>query len=152
MKKITSITAWIAVFIFVLLAALMLTRTTETVTTINFNDFQKDWINKDITSFTMQDDEMTVDGTLKDGTKFETIVPSERLFQFIGEYPSNGTVQETYVKPPETPAWLTYLPTILLVLMLVGFWFMFMQQSQGGGGGNRNVMNFGKSRAKNGTD
>ena len=148
MKKVSSATAWVAVFIFVLLAALMLNRPTETVTTLNFNDFQKNWMEKNITSFQVEEDAMTVKGTLKDGTKFETVVPSARLFQFIGEFPSDGTVQEIYTKPAEVPMWLQYLPTILLILMLVGFWFMFIQQSQGGGGGNRGVMNFGKSRAK----
>jgi cell division protease FtsH len=148
MKKVSSATAWVAVFIFVLLAAVMLNRTTETITTLNFNDFQKNWTEKNITSFQVAEDAMTVTGTLKDGTKFETVVPSERLFQFISTNPSDGTVQEIYVKPAEVPMWLQYLPTVLLILMLVGFWFMFMQQSQGGGGGNRGVMNFGKSRAK----
>jgi len=148
MKKVSSATAWVAVFIFVLLAALMLNRTTETLTTMNFNDFQKNWINKNITTFQVSEDKMTVTGTLKDGSKFETVVPSERLFQFMTEYPNDGSIQEVYTKPAEVPMWLQYLPTILLILMLVGFWFMFMQQSQGGGGGNRNVMNFGKSRAK----
>ncbi|MHC1719458.1 MAG: ATP-dependent zinc metalloprotease FtsH [Clostridiaceae bacterium] len=148
MKKISSATAWVAVFIFVLLAASMLTRTNETMTIMNFNDFQNNWMNNNVKSFQVGQDEMTVTGTLKDGTKFETVVPSQRLFQFIGEYPKDGQVQETYVKPAAVPMWLQYLPTILLILMLVGFWFMFMQQSQGGGGGNRGVMNFGKSRAK----
>jgi cell division protease FtsH len=148
MKKVSSATAWVAVFIFVLLAAVMLNRTTETITTLNFNDFQKNWVEQNITSFQVAEDAMTVTGTLKDGTKFETVVPSERLFQFISTNPSDGTVQEIYVKPAEVPMWLQYLPTVLLILMLVGFWFMFMQQSQGGGGGNRGVMNFGKSRAK----
>ncbi|HSN59010.1 MAG TPA: ATP-dependent metallopeptidase FtsH/Yme1/Tma family protein, partial [Clostridiaceae bacterium] len=143
MKKVSSATAWVAVFIFVLLAAVMLNRTTETITTLNFNDFQKNWMEQNITSFQVAEDAMTVTGTLKDGTKFETVVPSERLFQFISTNPSDGTVQEIYVKPAEVPMWLQYLPTVLLILMLVGFWFMFMQQSQGGGGGNRGVMNFG---------
>lgn len=148
MKKVSSATAWIAVFIFVLLAALMLNRTTETLTTLNFNDFQKNWIDKNVTSFQVSEDKMTLTGTLKDGTKFETVVPSERLFQFMSVYPNDGSVKEIYTKPAEVPMWLQYLPTVLLILMLVGFWFMFMQQSQGGGGGNRGVMNFGKSRAK----
>jgi len=148
MKKISSATAWVVVFIFVLFAALLLSKTNETSTAMNFNDFQKSWISNNVKSFQVKDDKMTVTGTLKDGTQYETIVPSERLFQFIGENPKNGDVTEIYVKPATAPLLLQYLPTILLVLMLVGFGFMFMQQSQGGGGGNRGVMNFGKSRAK----
>ncbi|QAT41443.1 ATP-dependent zinc metalloprotease FtsH [Clostridium sp. JN-9] len=147
MKKFSSATAWVIVFVLVILAATMLVRTNQNTSTINFNEFQKNWIDNKVTSIEIREDKMTVDGTLKDGTNFETIVPSERLFQFIGEHPNNGSIKESYAKPASVPAWVTYLPTIILMLMLVAFWFMFMQQSQGGGG-NRNVMNFGKSRAK----
>lgn len=147
MKKFSSATAWVIVFVLVILAALMLVRTNESSTAISFNQFQKYWIDNNIKSFQVREDKMTIDGALKDGTRYETVVPSERLFQFIGDHPKNGDVQEVYVKPATVPMWIQYLPTVLLILMLVAFWFMFMQQSQGGGG-NRNVMNFGKSRAK----
>ncbi|WML36307.1 ATP-dependent zinc metalloprotease FtsH [Clostridium sp. OS1-26] len=147
MKKFSSATAWVIVFVLVILAALMLARTNESATAINFNEFQKNWLENKVTSFEVREDKMTVVGTLKDGQQYETVVPSERLFQFIGEHPKDGSVKEVYVKPAAVPMWVQYLPTVLLILMLVAFWFMFMQQSQGGGG-NRNVMNFGKSRAK----
>ncbi|MEY8001881.1 ATP-dependent zinc metalloprotease FtsH [Clostridium sp. Mt-5] len=147
MKKFSSATAWVIVFILVILAALLLVRTNDNSVSISFNDFQKDWLSNNIKSFQLREDNMTVQGSLKNGTAYETVVPSERLFQFIGEHPKDGEVQETYVKPATMPMWVQYLPTVLVILMLVAFWFMFMQQSQGGGG-NRNVMNFGKSRAK----
>lgn len=147
MKKFSSATAWVIVFVLVILAALMLVRTNEGATAINFNEFQKNWLDNKVMSFEVREDKMTVVGTLKDGKQYETVVPSERLFQFIGEHPKDGSIKEVYVKPAAVPMWVQYLPTVLLILMLVAFWFMFMQQSQGGGG-NRNVMNFGKSRAK----
>lgn len=147
MKKFSSATAWVIVFILVILSALWLVRTNENSTAISFSDFQKYWLSSDIKNFQLREDKMTVQGSLKNGTSYETVVPSERLFQFIGEHPKEGEVQEIYLKPATIPMWVQYLPTILLILMLVAFWFMFMQQSQGGGG-NRNVMNFGKSRAK----
>ncbi|HBC97910.1 MAG TPA: cell division protein FtsH [Clostridium sp.] len=147
MKKFSSATAWVIVFILVILAALLLLRTDNNSVSITFNDFQKDWLNNDIKSFQLREDKMTVQGSLKNGTPYETVVPSERLFQFIGQHPRDGEVQEMYVKPSTMPMWVQYLPTVLVILMLVAFWFMFMQQSQGGGG-NRSVMNFGKSRAK----
>src|SRR3712207_1549377 len=90
---------------------------------------------------------MTVIGNLKNGTQYETVVPFERLNDFIKAHDKNGDVVEKYAPPTRTPMWLNWLPTALVILMFVVFWFMFMQQSQGGGG-NRNVMNFGKSRAK----
>jgi cell division protease FtsH len=147
MKKFSSITAWIIVLIIVIFAALTLVETGRNVTPINFNEFQKQWINKNIDSVKVSEDGMTVTGSYKNGTAYETVVPSQRLFQFMQQYPNNGDVKEIYTKPTTIPLWVQYLPTILLILLLVAFWFMFMQQSQGGGG-NRGVMNFGKSRAK----
>lgn len=147
MKKFSSATAWVIIFVLVILSALMLVRNSENSTAISFNEFQKYWVDNNIKSFQLREDKMTVQGDLKNGTRYETVVPSERLFQFIGDHPKNGDVKEVYVKPATVPMWIQYLPTVLLILMLVAFWFMFMQQSQGGGG-NRNVMNFGKSRAK----
>lgn len=148
MKKISSATAWVTVFILVILAALLLLRTNENTTTINFNDFQKAWIEKKVESINVKQDRMTVTGKMKGGSNFETIVPSDRLFQFISEHPNDGgVIGEVYDRPASVPGWVNYLPTILLMFMIIAFWFMFFQQSQGGGG-NRNVMNFGKSRAK----
>ena len=149
MKKFSSATAWIVVLIVVIFTALALANGGKSANVISFDKFQKNWISNNIKSFEVKEDKMTVDGLLSDNTKYETYVPSERLFQFIGQHAKDGVVSETYVAPARVPMWLSYLPTILLILMLVGFWFMFMQQSQGGGGGgNRGVMNFGKSKAK----
>lgn len=146
MKKYSGITAWIIILIAVIFASLFLVETGRNVNNITFNEFQKQWINNNIESFKVNEDR-TVTGTFKDGTVYETVVPAERLFQFINQYPKNGEVKEIYSKPATIPIWIQYLPTILLILLFVAFWFMFMQQSQGGGG-NRGVMNFGKSRAK----
>ncbi|OFI06562.1 ATP-dependent zinc metalloprotease FtsH [Clostridium acetireducens DSM 10703] len=147
MKKASSATAWVIVFVLVIFAALMLVRTNDNATSINFNDFQRYWINNEIKDFQVKEDKMTVVGTLKDGTQYETVVPLERLIQFINVHDKNGEIKESYVLPAKIPMWLSYMPSILLIFMLIAFWFMFIQQSQGGGG-NRNVMNFGKSRAK----
>jgi cell division protease FtsH len=148
MKKFSSATAWIIVLITVIIAAVALVGTGKTSNNIDFNRFQQYWLADNIKSFEVKEDRMTVDGKLKDGTDFETIVPSDRLNQFLVAHPKDGVVDESYAKPSTMPMWVQYLPSILTILMLVAFWFLFMQQSQGGGGGNRGVMNFGKSRAK----
>lgn len=146
-KKFSSATAWVIIFIFVICASLFLARNNDTATNITFNKFQKHWINNEIKSFEVKEDKMTVSGNLKDGTQYETVVPFERLNQFISTHDKSGDVVEKYALPAKTPMWLNWIPTALIILMFGVFWFMFMQQSQGGGG-NRNVMNFGKSRAK----
>ncbi len=148
MKKFSSATAWIIVFIFVILAALAWSETGKGGNTIAFNEFQKEWKSNNIQSIRVKEDKMTVEGTLEDGKTFITVVPAQRLYQFMSQYPNSGDVKELYDAPSGMPAWLQIIPTILLIVMVLAVWFIFMQQSQSGGGGNRGVMNFGKSRAK----
>ena len=145
MKKRSSIAVW--VIVFVIIAEFMLAKTDQTSTNINFNQFQNDWTNNTIKSFVVKEDQMSVTGTLKNGTTYKTIVPSARLFQFIQDHPKSPNIQETYLKPATIPMWLQFLPNVLLVLMLVGFGFILMKQSKGVGGSG-GVMKFGKSKAK----
>ena len=65
-----------------MIAALSFFKTNQTSTIINFNEFQNDWTNKTIKSFTVQEDKMTVSGTLKNGTTYQTVVPSLLHFYF----------------------------------------------------------------------
>jgi cell division protease FtsH len=147
MKKFSSATAWIIVLIFVIIVAMVISGDRQQANNINFNEFQTKWVEGDIKSIEVKEDRMTVVGELQDGSKFQTIVPSDRLFQFFAKHPNEGNVREVYTRPANIPVWIQYIPSIILILMLVAFWFLFMQQSQGGGG-SRGVMNFGKSRAK----
>ncbi|WP_298842383.1 ATP-dependent zinc metalloprotease FtsH [Clostridium sp.] len=148
MRKISSASIWLVVFVLVIFASLALLNTDKKVDTLSVNQFQDYWVKKQVKSVQVREDK-TVEGQLNNGTNYETTVPLERLMQVMDEHPNNK-VTETYVKPASMPMWLQIIPTLLIILMLVGFWFMYMQQSQGGGGGggNRGVMNFGKSRAK----
>ena len=145
MKKKSSIAVW--AIIFVIIAVFTLSKPDQTSTIINFNQFQINWTNNTIKSFVVEDDQMSVSGTLKNGTTYKTVVPSARLFQFIKDHPKSD-VQETYLKPSGIQLWLQVLPNLLFILMLVGFGFIFMKQSKGAAGGGGGVMKFGKSKAK----
>lgn len=147
MKKISNATIWVVVLIVVVLTALTLTQGNKTNNNITFDVFQKKYIAKEIKSFQVKDDDMTIDGKYADGTSFETVAPVQRLVQFLGENPNKGDVSESYTAPVSVPMWVSWLPSILSILLLVVFWFVFMQQSQGGAGG-KGVMSFGKSKAK----
>ena len=60
-------------------------------------------------------------------------------------------VEYDYRPTPEIPAYLTYIPYILIALLLIGLWIYVMKQtSQGGVGGKMN--GFSKSKAKVITD
>ena len=88
---------------------------------------------------------------LKDGDVINVEIPGyNTLKNDVGDAMqqqiSNGGLKVETPLPYSPPWWLTFLPTIGLLVIFVVFWFMFMQQS--GNGGGRGVMNFGKSKAR----
>ncbi|WP_240671469.1 ATP-dependent zinc metalloprotease FtsH [Gudongella oleilytica] len=93
----------------------------------------------------------TVEGELKDGTKFTAILPEEArptfYHDYVKEMVDNETIKYGAEQIPISPWYIEMLPTLMILLVFGVVWFVFMQQSQGGGGGGR-VMSFGKSKAK----
>ena len=93
---------------------------------------------------------------LKDGNEIAVEIPSESIFlMFATEeikelVKTDSTFKLDTPAPPATPWWLSFLPYLVLGVLLIGFWIFFFKQMQGGGGGK--VMNFGKSRAKSLSD
>lgn len=92
----------------------------------------------------------TINGTLKDGTQFTVMLPeymnNETFYDnYLKEKVENGEISVAARPIPSDPWFITALPTIFLILIIVVFWFTFMQQSQGGGS---RVMSFGKSKAQ----
>ena len=87
-------------------------------------------------------DEITVEGTLKDGTQFKTIVPKDP--DLYSKLVASGA-QVRFELPPEPSWWISLLSNMIPVLIMVALFFYMMQQSQGGG---KQVMQFGKSRAR----
>jgi len=91
MKKISSASIWLIVFVLVIFASLALLETNKNVSTISVDQFQEHWNKKEIKSIQVREDK-TVVGELSDGTQYETIVPLERLLQVMDKNPnpSNG--------------------------------------------------------------
>ncbi len=72
------------------------------------------------------------------------------LYEHCGEQIKKQVEEKTLVlktpQPEVQPWWISMLPSLFLVLLLVGFWIFFIRSSQGGGAGK--AMSFGKSRAR----
>jgi cell division protease FtsH len=87
--------------------------------------------------------ENTVRGTLRDGTRFETVVPAGA--DIVSRLEDRG-VQITARQPEGNSIWAVLLSSWLPFIVIIGVWFFFIRQMQGGGRGG--AMGFGKSRAK----
>jgi len=94
------------------------------------------------------DTENKVTGTLKNGSQFTSNIPrviSDNMGDQIYDLIDSGELKLEGEVSIQNPWYLEMLPTVFLILILVGFWFVFMQNSQGGGS---KVMKFGKSKAR----
>ncbi|HYF81903.1 MAG TPA: ATP-dependent zinc metalloprotease FtsH [Clostridia bacterium] len=89
-------------------------------------------------------DTSIVSGKIANTKRFETIVPTIEFNQLVQDYIERDRLNVKY-EVKTGAAWLSILPSIVLIVIFVVFFFVLTQQSQGGG--NR-VMSFGKSRAK----
>ena len=94
-----------------------------------------------VTSVTIVDN--LVQGVLKDGSRFETVIPNNT--DIVTRLEDRG-VQITAKAPDSSPFWSILLSSWLPFLVIIGVWFFFIRQMQGGGRGG--AMGFGKSRAK----
>ena len=90
-----------------------------------------------------------VAGKYSDGKKFEAVVPSSEFNQQAQDFAERNLLNVRYEIKSGASAWLSILPSIVLIVLFIVFFVVLTQQSQGGG--NR-VMSFGKSRAKLHTD
>jgi cell division protease FtsH len=108
---------------------------------LDYNRFLAQMESGKIVSVTIVDGQ-GVTGTLKDGTNFTTIVPADPdLYTKLVE--SGATVK--FEMPPEPSWWISLLSNMIPVLIMVALFFYMLQQSQGGG---KQVMQFGRSRAR----
>lgn len=88
--------------------------------------------------------EQVVEGVLRDGTRFETIVPVGKMADLSDLLIQKG-VKISASTPPMTPWWIALLPNIITLVIFVGIWLFILNQMQGG---NNRAMSFGKSRAR----
>jgi len=112
--------------------------------------------NSNVQSIVLKADEATVELiTPNKGSRtnvYTVYIPSVDSFtELVTQAWKEGKVKDFRGEKPWTaPWWISILPSLGLVIIIVIFWVFFLQQSQAGGG-NR-VMSFGKSRARINTD
>jgi len=148
-KYFRGISFYLLIFIILVFAVQLLTKNVEETKQMDYTTLIEE-INKDnVESIIIVQNENTAKGRLKDNTAFSLTLPMDAN-TFYEQHLKNAMDEDRIEsvngeQQPQTPFFLSALPTIFMILVFVVFWFVFMQQSQGGG--NR-VMSFGKSRAK----
>ena len=84
---------------------------------------------------------------LKDGSKYLCDLPAQNMIAatYAELLEDENAFEYTYVPLGETPWWVNFLPTIVLVILFILLWVFVFQPTMGG---NNKAFSFGKSRAK----
>ena len=146
MKKYSSATGWIFLMMVIFLSATLLWKNAGVTDEISYSDFQQKWIKEELKSVTIESDKMIVSGKTADDKLFTTYAPSDIVEKLITENPKDA-IKVEFTQPSNSSFWISFIPTILMLVLFFVFFYIMTQQSQGGGG-SRGVMNFGKSKAK----
>lgn len=87
----------------------------------------------------------TYKGKYKDGKEFEVFVSNHSFYEFYLKDLVDSQDLDFVEEPiPPTPWYIQILPTLILLIAMVGIWYVFMTKTQGGGG----MSGFAKSKAK----
>jgi len=122
---------------------------TTDVKELQFSEFVTELQNKNVSSVKITEGTRNYTGSLKDGSRFSAYAPTAYDMALVSEeyiipQSADGLKVES-VKPSSWAGLLSWLPTLLMIGLMIFFWVSFMGR---GGGDGRNVMNFGRSRAR----
>ena len=145
MKKNSSSIIWVILLAVMVVAATTVWQSKGGPENIPYSSFEQKWKDGNIENITVKEDKMLIQGKTSDNKVFVTYAPKEVIGDLIDESPRDD-VRIEFEAPSNSSAWLSIIPTIILVVMVLVALFIMTQQTQGGSG--RGVMNFGKSRAK----
>ena len=139
---------YLVFFLIIVFIVQMLGKNPEPVKELNFSELVHNLNENNVPNIITIGDNV-VEGTLKDKTRFTSVLPNsvkDTFYQdYLKEKVDKGEIAFGGELEPERPWLVDILPTIITILILGLFWFSLMSKSQGGG--NR-VMSFGKSKAK----
>ncbi|KFZ36965.1 ATP-dependent metalloprotease [Shewanella mangrovi] len=111
---------------------------------MEYSTFLDDVRSGQVASVEVKSDQRTIEGSLKTGEKFVTIMPIYDR-DLLNDLDRKGVAmkgQEAEESGFLTQIFISWFP----MLLLIGVWIFFMRQMQGGGG--KGAMSFGKSKAK----
>lgn len=84
-------------------------------------------------------------GKYKDGKEFEVFISNQSFYEFYLKDLVDSMDLKFVEEPiPPTPWYIQILPTVVLLIAMIGIWYVFMTKTQGGGG----MSGFAKSKAK----
>ncbi len=148
MKKRVKGIGFYVILLLVIIAIYSMVSTGDDAEKYNFSDLVSAIKSEEVKELEIV--ENTATAIMRSGETIEVDIPSynalsEACKEELSEQIADKKITVSTPKPTEIPWWLSMLPSIGMIIIILVFWFVFMNQSQGGG---RGAMSFGKTKAK----
>ena len=122
---------------------------TTQVKEIGFSEMVEALKDEKVQTISVSEGNRRYEGQLKDSSYFVSYAPTAYDMAIVSEgylipQAEAGKLTVESIKPSAWAGVISWIPTLLLVAIMIFFWTSFM----GSGGGNKGMMNFGKSKAK----
>ena len=145
-KRFDWVTLFIVLGICIFFASAFFSTEIEKVDTMSYSTLMQKIENKEVASI-VDNQGGTAEIKLKDGSKYLCDLPAQNVIAATYDklLEEGNAFDYTYVPLAETPWWVNFLPTIVLVVLFILLWVFVFQPTMGG---NSKAFSFGKSRAK----
>ena len=149
-KKIGGAGFYIVLILVLVLTIKFFSPPVNTVDEKSFTEFVTELDKGNVKSVTLQNGMDSIASVkLKSDESFRTVIPKEASDTFYKDYLKEksdaGEINVISTPTKQTSFLVEWIPTLLMLGVLIFFWYKMMQQA-GGGGGKMN--SFGKSKAK----
>ena len=152
-KKTKGIGIYVVIFALLLLIASMMFNMNEPVSTYRYSDiisyFQEGQVEEyeldlgsGVLEFKLRGQDQVQTYKVPYVTKFIDQIEDD-VQAYNAEHPDDPIVYD-WAPVPETPWWVSLVPSILLIGAMLAFWYYMMRQSKGGG----QMMGFGKAKVR----
>jgi cell division protease FtsH len=150
-RKDIKVVLFYAILITVILVFLIYAFKSSAVEPPTYEKVVQYFTNEEVAEFVMSPNNVLT-MKLRDGTTVTYKVASLSLFhadlgELITQQMADGTIEKGEYKPAgNSSLWLSFLPSIIILLLLVGLFIYYMVSAGGGKGGKMN--SFGRARVK----
>ena len=124
MRKTSKLTVWIVVLIMIIMAAVTLYNSGDVSSTIGYSQFEQSWRDNQVATANVNVSKDLISGTMRNGSKYNVVVPTETFNQLLTQYSSTNTAVIQFQQTNSSSAWISVVPTILMVVVFLVFFFM----------------------------
>jgi cell division protease FtsH len=153
--------AYIAIFVLLVLSLVLISQNQPQQKKTEYSKIMSYFETNDVSSFSLDLGSGQLTLKLKSDTSktIKYTVPDIQLFtdridKLVYDYNTanpDTPITYDYVQAWQAPWWLTWLPEIIFIVVMIVLWMWMINQASGAAGGGK-VMQFGKAHVKQNTD